>query len=192
MAGILMLIMITMTKQMMFTILILEMRMKTTAVKIIIVTKYTEPGHNFTKTVDIWMSHISIIAPYNGMMMSSNGNIFRGTGPLWGKPTVTIGFPSERPVTRCLEVFLDLRLNKWLCKQSKRRWFETPLHSLWRHYNEILILTRSMECIICYEWYNKKAHMNIKIIDTIFLYIWFNLYTYMNWSGYIWKRYLYV
>ena len=31
--------------------------------------------------------------------------------------------------------FLDLRLNKRLSKQSRHRWFETPLRSLWRHCN---------------------------------------------------------
>ena len=31
--------------------------------------------------------------------------------------------------------FFYLRLNKWGSKQSGRRWFETPLLSLWRHYN---------------------------------------------------------
>ena len=49
---------------------------------------------------------------------------------LWeGNPTVTGGFPSQRPVTRSFNVFFDLRLNKRLSKQSRRRWFET----LWRH-----------------------------------------------------------
>ena len=41
--------------------------------------------------------------------------------------------PSQRPVTRSFEVFLDLLLNKQLGKQSIRRWFETPSCSLWRH-----------------------------------------------------------
>ena len=30
-------------------------------------------------------------------------------------------------------VFFDLRLNKMLCKQTKRRWFWVPWRSLWRH-----------------------------------------------------------
>ena len=42
-------------------------------------------------------------------------------------------FPSQRPVTHSFDVFFDLRLNKRLSKHSRRRWFETPLHSLWRH-----------------------------------------------------------
>ena len=43
--------------------------------------------------------------------------------------------PSQRPVTRSFDVFFDLRLNKRLSKQSRRRWFETPLRLLWRHCN---------------------------------------------------------
>ena len=42
----------------------------------------------------------------------------------------------QRPVTRNFDgVFFYLRLNKRLSKQSRRRWFETPSWSLWRHYN---------------------------------------------------------
>ena len=48
---------------------------------------------------------------------------------------VTGEFPSQRPVTRSFDVFFDMRLNKRLGKQSTRRWFETPLRSLWRHCN---------------------------------------------------------
>ena len=43
--------------------------------------------------------------------------------------------PSQRPVTRNFDVFFDLRLNKWLSIQSRRRWFETPSCLLWHHCN---------------------------------------------------------
>ena len=56
-----------------------------------------------------------------------------------GNPPVTGGFPSQRPVTRSFDVFFDLRLNKRLSTQSICRWFETPLHSLWRHCNDQLV-----------------------------------------------------
>ena len=46
------------------------------------------------------------------MMTSSNGNIFRVTGPLCGE------FTAQRPVMRSFDVFFDLRLNKRLSKQS--------------------------------------------------------------------------
>ena len=74
------------------------------------------------------------------MMMSSNENIFCFTDPLWGEstghqwiPPVTDEVPSQRPVTRSFDVFFDLRLNKRLTKQTRRRWFEMPSRSWWRH-----------------------------------------------------------
>ena len=51
------------------------------------------------------------------MMTSSNGNIFRVTGPLCGEFTGPGEFPTQRPVTRSFDVFFDLRLNKRLSKQ---------------------------------------------------------------------------
>ena len=48
---------------------------------------------------------------------------------------VTGEFPSQRRVTRSFDVFFDPRLNKRLSKQSRRWWFKTPCHSLWRHCN---------------------------------------------------------
>ena len=53
-------------------------------------------------------------------------------------PPVTGGFPSQCPMTRCFDVFFDLRLNKGLSKQSRRWWFETPSRSLWRQCNVII------------------------------------------------------
>ena len=55
---------------------------------------------------------------------------------LWeGNPPVTGGFPWQRPVTRRFDIFFNLRLNKRLSKQSRRRWFEMQSWSLLRHYN---------------------------------------------------------
>ena len=51
------------------------------------------------------------------MMTSSNGNIFRVTGPLCGEFTGPGDFPIQRPVTRSFGVLFDLRLNKRLSKQ---------------------------------------------------------------------------
>ena len=70
------------------------------------------------------------------MMMSSNGNIFRVTGPLCGEFTGPGEFPTQRPVTRSFDVFFDLRLNKRLSKQLWGWWFEIPSWSLWRQCNE--------------------------------------------------------
>ena len=38
--------------------------------------------------------------------------ICTGNSPIIGE------FPAQRPVTRSFDVFFDLRLNKWLSKQS--------------------------------------------------------------------------
>ena len=69
------------------------------------------------------------------MMTSSNGDIFRVTGPFWGNSPVTGEFPSQGSVTGSFDIFFDLCLNKRLSKQSSCRWFETPSRSLWRHCN---------------------------------------------------------
>ena len=62
------------------------------------------------------------------------------------EPPVTGTFPSQRPVMRSFDVFFDLRLNKRLSKQSRRRWFETPWRSLWRHcYGRICNFTRARD-----------------------------------------------
>ena len=68
-------------------------------------------------------------------LTASNGHIFRVTVLCAGNSPVTGEFPSQRPVTRSFDVFFDLRLNKRLSKHSRRRWFETPSRSLWRHGN---------------------------------------------------------
>ena len=77
--------------------------------------------------------HSNQVIPTRFMMTSSNGNIFRVAGHLCGEFIGPGEFPAQRSVTRNFDVFLDLRLNKWLSKQSRRWWFETPSNSLWRH-----------------------------------------------------------
>ena len=52
-----------------------------------------------------------------------------------GNSLVTGEFPVQRPVTRSFDVFVDLRLNKRLSKQSWDWWFETLSRPLWRHSN---------------------------------------------------------
>ena len=57
------------------------------------------------------------------MMTSSNGNIFRVTGPLCGEFTGDRWIPrTQRPVTRSFDVFFDLRLNKRLSKPMLRHY----------------------------------------------------------------------
>ena len=53
-----------------------------------------------------------------------------------GNLPVTGEFPGQSPVTRGFDVFFDLRLNKRLNKQARRRWFKTPS----RHYDVIVMI----------------------------------------------------
>ena len=46
--------------------------------------------------------------------------------------------PSQRPVTRSFDFFFVICTGKGLSKQLKRRWFETPSRSLWRHCNGLI------------------------------------------------------
>ena len=69
------------------------------------------------------------------MITSSNGNIFRITGPLYGE------FTGHRwiPVTKASDAelwCLLLRLNNGLSKQSRCWWFKTPSCSLWHYCND--------------------------------------------------------
>ena len=52
-----------------------------------------------------------------------------------GNSPVTNEFLSQMAVTQSFVGFFDLRLKIRLNKQSCRRWFETPSHTLWRHCN---------------------------------------------------------
>ena len=45
------------------------------------------------------------------MLTSSNGNILRVTGPLWGEFAGPSEFRAQRPVTRSFDVFFDLCLS---------------------------------------------------------------------------------
>ena len=88
----------------------------------------------------VWVIHLRNAPGVNrdhSMMTSSNGNIFRVTGPLCGEFTGPGEFPTQRPVTRSFHVFFDLRLNKQFSKQPWGWWFETPSWSLWRQCNTL-------------------------------------------------------
>ena len=53
-----------------------------------------------------------------------------------GNSPVTGEFSAQRPLTRSFDDFFDLRPNKRFSKQSWSWRFETPLLSLWRHWND--------------------------------------------------------
>ena len=56
-----------------------------------------------------------------------------------GNSPVTGEFPTQRPVTRCFDVYFDLHPNRRLSKQSSDWWFETPSRPLWCHSNVFYI-----------------------------------------------------
>ena len=66
-------------------------------------------------------------------MTSSNGIICRVAIPLWKESISHRWIPLTKANERS---FFYLRLNKRLSKRSRRRWFETLLRLLWRHFND--------------------------------------------------------
>ena len=82
------------------------------------------------------------------MMTSSNGNIFRFTGPLCGEFTGHRWIPITKASDAELWCFSDLRLNKRLSKQWRRWCFETPSRSLWRHSNVRWLLWNTFHAVI--------------------------------------------
>ena len=66
-----------------------------------------------------------------------------------GNPSVTGGFPSQRPVKRSFDVLFDLSLNKRFSTQSRCRWFETPSCSLWRQCSDQYIrIHQTLDCLL--------------------------------------------
>ena len=53
-----------------------------------------------------------------------------------GNSLVPGEFPAQRPVTRSFDGFFDMHPNKWLSKQWRGWWFETPPCPLWRYRND--------------------------------------------------------
>ena len=61
-----------------------------------------------------------------------------------GNSPVTGEFPAQRSVTRGFDVFFDLHLNKRLSKHSWSWWFETPSGILWRHCNDLRVVSKDI------------------------------------------------
>ena len=105
-------------------------------------------GLNLTTNVSLAITLKSKLIIYVlniSMMTSSNGNIFRVIGPLWGESTGHRWIPLTKASDAELWCFLWPRLTKWLSKQSRRRWFEIQSHSLWRH----CYVRRNISTCIC-------------------------------------------
>ena len=110
----------------------------------------------------------------NYIMTSSNGNIFRVIGPLWGESTGHQWIPLTKASDAKLWCFLwSAPERKYLSKQSRRWWFETPLHSLWRHCNSFLICCQALTwyfthiCLKRYPWNKPILHNTYNEMKTI-------------------------
>ena len=57
-----------------------------------------------------------------------------------GNSQVPGEIPAHRPMSRNIDVFFDLRLNKRLSKQSRDWWFETLSRPLWRHRSALRVI----------------------------------------------------
>ena len=84
-------------------------------------------------TAHVW-THVMICvgANFRPLPPASAPRMCEFTGHLW--------IPSQRPVKRSFDVYFDPQLNKRFSKQSRRRWFEMPSRSLWRHCNESFLV----------------------------------------------------
>ena len=111
------------------------------------------------------------------MMTSSNGNIFRVTGPLCGQFAGPGEFPAQRPVTRSFDVFFDLRPNKRLSKQPRGWWFETLSWSLWRQWND-----NPIHCVPAHQWPQHVPALNCSWCWTIPLTFFFTAYPVRNFA----------
>ena len=86
-------------------------------------------------------------------------------------------FPAQRPVTWSFDVFFDLRLNKWLSKQSWGWWFETLSCPLWGHSNgcryDFLCSVVSVAfwwswSLLSYQWLSNKPYISLTIVTDSF------------------------
>ena len=98
------------------------------------------------------------------MMTSSNENIsaLDLMALCAGNSLVTGDFPAQRPVTRGVDVFFNLRLNKRFSKHPWGWCSETPWNSLWHHCN-VCEITQKQRMIIKHPitiWVKQHLHRN--------------------------------
>ena len=143
--------------------------------------------HVVTKILGMTVIKVSFVSsPWlrflilESMMTSSNGNIFRVTGPLCGEFTSPGEFPSQRPVTRSFDVFFDQRTYKRLSKQPWDWWFETQSWSLWRQCNGKAVC-QIIWIVITFDRYNHiTLRGDLSSDNTLFNTLWPHMAT---WTG---------
>ena len=105
---------------------------------------------------DIWCCNVDI--------MTSSMETFSDLLALCENSPVTGEFPSQRPLTRSLDVFIDLRLNKRLSKPSRRQWFETQSRPLWRHCNDI---SHNAKTTVRFLEWSHNSKINIRSFECV-------------------------
>ena len=73
----------------------------------------TTPTQNTTKQCVYIMGNTVHMETASCMMTSSNGNIFRVTGPLCGDSPVTGAFPAQRPAKQSCDCLVCTWTNSW-------------------------------------------------------------------------------
>ena len=87
-------------------------------------------GRVRTKRNQLWFILLVRKGEYSGRIWWRHQmKKIRATGLLCGEFTSYRWIPTRRPATRSFDIFFDLCLNKQLCKQPRRLWFDTPSRS---------------------------------------------------------------
>ena len=124
------------------------------------------------------------------MMASSNGSIFCLTDHLWGGSTGHRWIPLTKASDAELWCFFYLYLNKRLNKQSRRWWFETSPHSLWRHCHGIM----ACPCLTPRQYLNqcwRIVHWRLRKTVPWYSYDWRLLLIQISYDNVIkWKHFL--
>ena len=107
---------------------------------------------------------ISLFYKLTSKMTSSNGNIFRVTGPLWVESIGHRWISIKRRVTRSFDVFCDLCLNNRMSKQSRNRLLQSLLRSFWCHCNKTIMMRNIISKYIRHDkaavWYVIRENSN--------------------------------
>ena len=96
-----------------------------------------------------------------------------------GNSPATGEFPSQRPVTRRLDIFFDNCLNTWVSKRKWDWWFETSSRPLWRHCNgwfrryQMIISIVIEKSFYCQHHYIQKflnSYSELYLLSVVFSY----------------------
>ena len=119
-------------------------------------------SHRLREVLYRWWQrgNVYIVTSWSVMMTLSNGNI----STLWalcaGNSPVTGEFPPQRPVMRSFDVFVDLRLNKRLSKQSAG-----DLRRRCAHYNVTILYFWAFACSLLVAWTTCWANTHVTLMQ---------------------------